>query len=108
MARITKTLVKRKTGLAEPDSVAYSDDFGRTWFWASNGAPVPMHVIDDYDLSFDRAAQKKACDDHTEAFLAEYRRNRRGPSDEELFEMRAAFGPGAEVVDVVTGQRYRV
>jgi hypothetical protein len=27
------------------------------------------------------------------------------PSSEELFEMRAAFGEGAEVVNVLTGRR---
>lgn len=41
--------------------------------------------------------------------LAEYREARKNhtPSAEEMFEMRAAFGPGAEVVDIITGQVYR-
>jgi hypothetical protein len=37
-----------------------------------------------------------------------YRKNYKGPSDEELFEMRAAFGPGAKVVNVLTGHTYTV
>jgi hypothetical protein len=28
------------------------------------------------------------------------------PSDEEMYEMRAAFGPGQKIVNVVTGQEY--
>jgi hypothetical protein len=38
--------------------------------------------------------------------LEQYRKNRRAPSEEELFEMRAAFGAGATVVDVLTGREY--
>lgn len=38
------------------------------------------------------------------AFLAEYQARRKSPSAEELAEMRAAFGAGATVVDVLTGE----
>jgi hypothetical protein len=38
--------------------------------------------------------------------IAQYRKNRRAPSAEDLFEMRAAFGAGATVVDVLTGREY--
>jgi hypothetical protein len=37
-----------------------------------------------------------------------YRKNYKGPSQEDMFEMRAAFGPGAQVVNVLTGHRYTV
>ena len=37
-------------------------------------------------------------------FLEEYRRNRKAPSAEEIAEMRAAFGTGAKVVDIITGE----
>ena len=37
-----------------------------------------------------------------------YRKNYRGPSEEEMFEARAAFGPGAQVVNVFTGHSYTV
>jgi len=40
--------------------------------------------------------------------LENYRRNYRGPSEEEQFEMRAAFGSGARVVNVLTGHEYTV
>lgn len=40
--------------------------------------------------------------------IARYRANYRGPSEEERFEMRAAFGAGAKVVNVLTGDSYTV
>lgn len=40
------------------------------------------------------------------AFLENYRANYKGPSDEERFEARAAFGAGAEVVNVITGTKW--
>lgn len=44
----------------------------------------------------------------TQAFLAEYRKNYCGPSAEEVAEARAALGPGARVVNVITGHSYTV
>ena len=43
-----------------------------------------------------------------EAELAEYRAKYKGPSDEELAEMRAAFGPGTTVVNVITGKKIKL
>ncbi len=40
--------------------------------------------------------------------LAEYRRNYKGPSAEELYEMQSAFGKGTVVVDVITGKRIQL
>jgi hypothetical protein len=37
-----------------------------------------------------------------------YRKNYRGPSQEERFEMQAAFGSGARIVNVLTGHEYTV
>ena len=52
-------------------------------------------------------ATKKKRDAQTERELKAYRESMRNHqySDEELFEMRAAFGEGATVVDVITGQQ---
>jgi len=36
--------------------------------------------------------------------VAEYKKNQSAPSQEEIFEMRAAFGERAKVVDVISGQ----
>jgi len=35
----------------------------------------------------------------------EYKRNQRPPSAEEMFEMRAAFGEGVTVVNIITGRK---
>ena len=53
-------------------------------------------------------ATHTAREDEVEAELAEYRANYRGPSAEELAEMRAAFGPGATVVNVITGKKIKL
>ena len=50
---------------------------------------------------------EKAREIEVEKELAEYRRNYKGPSAEELAEMRAAFGPGEVVVDLISGKEYR-
>ena len=47
---------------------------------------------------------EKARDIENQKFFAEYRKNYKGPSKEELFEMKAAFGEGTTVVDVITGK----
>lgn len=56
----------------------------------------------------DAEATQKARDAEVEKSISEYRERMKNhkPSAEELFEMRAAFGPGAKVVDVFTGQTY--
>lgn len=54
----------------------------------------------------DNSNRARAAD--TAAFLAEYRKNYRGPSAEERAEARAAFGAGTTVVNVLTGHRYKV
>ena len=51
---------------------------------------------------------KAARDEEVSRELEEYRRNYKGPSEEELLEMRAAFGAGTEVVDIITGQRIQL
>jgi hypothetical protein len=75
--------------------------------WESNGRVVPDDVLAAARISPTiRARCKRARDAETAAFLAECRRNPRPPTDEERFEARAAFGPGVELMDVITGQRW--
>ena len=40
--------------------------------------------------------------------LEAYRKSYRGPDEEEKAEMRAAFGTGSTVVDIITGERIRL
>ena len=50
----------------------------------------------------------EAREQDTRKFLDAYRANYRGPTAEEKFEARAAFGAGATVVNVITGTSYVV
>lgn len=57
------------------------------------------------------AQQAAAHGTHVDETIREYAaaraRRTREQVEEELFEMRAAFGPGVEVVNVLTGERTR-
>ncbi len=57
------------------------------------------YVTDKFSVE----ATAKACDEENKKVIAEYRKNYKGPSEEEMFEMRAAFGAGATIVDIFTG-----
>ena len=61
-------------------------------------------------LPIDREATAEARDREVSKSIEEYRQARSGRkySEEELFEMRAAFGEGTEVVDVFTGERFHL
>ena len=64
------------------------------------------YITDEVDAEATRAAREE----ETAAFFESYRkanRNRRR-SAEELHEMRAAFGTGTTVVDIITGERVRL
>lgn len=80
--------------------------------WHSTGLVPPQDVLDIWAAAgkpFDLEASRREREAQTDAFLTVYRARqaRRRPSAEERAEMRAAFGPGAEVVDIVTGRRIR-
>ena len=53
-------------------------------------------------------ATREACQDETMKAIEAYMANYTGPSEEELFEMRAAFGTGTTVVDVLTGKKIKL
>ena len=86
---------------------AYQDENG-VWRWQSNDRVPPEDVLEKWNLS-DDIMQKclETKDQETHEFLAKYREQMKNhvPSDEEIFEMRAAFGPGATVVNVITGKK---
>ena len=84
------------------------------YVWTTNGRVPPADAIVEYGIDklpgFDKALHDKVRDEQTSSFLADYRERMKNykPSEEELFEMRAAFGPGATVVNVITGQKFKV
>ena len=53
----------------------------------------------------DEEATKAARDEEVTRSLSEYRRNAKPASEEELSEMRAAFGEGQTIVNILTGER---
>ena len=53
----------------------------------------------------DEEATKAARDEEVTRILAEYRRNAKPASEEEINEMRAAFGEGQTIVNILTGER---
>ena len=58
-----------------------------------------VRVTDRADAEATRAAREA----EVEAELAEYRAGYKGPGTEELAEIRAAFGPGATVRNIIIG-----
>ena len=68
---------------------------------------LALHV----GVEFDNDASDKADAEAMADFFAEYKENQANRSDEqraeEAFEMRAAFGPGETVVNVITGETTR-
>jgi len=78
--------------------------------WTSNGTVPPADsaaLLASLGLagSMDLEASAIVRERETLEFLARYRASQPAePSGEELFEMRAAFGPGARIVDVVSGR----
>jgi hypothetical protein len=81
--------------------------------WDSNGQVPPRDVLavmlDTGGITADEhSASVEALDTETAAFIAACRKAASRPDAEELHEMRAAFGEGAEVVNVVTGRATRL
>jgi hypothetical protein len=82
--------------------------------WTTNGQPVPDHcavllVALGLGEGIDLDATKAASDAATAEAVARYREAQPAvPSAEELAEMRAAFGPGAKVVNVMTGREVQL
>lgn len=60
------------------------------------------YITDEVDVEATQAARAAEVSKSLEG----YRRNARPASGEELNEMRAAFGEGQTVVNIITGQRY--
>jgi hypothetical protein len=83
--------------------------------WDSNGQVPPKDVVEEMlagqaITTNEYLASGRARDTETAKFLDAYRTRMANhvPDAEELYEMRAAFGEGAEVVNIITGQRTTV
>lgn len=98
---------KIKTQTYEKDGALFWS-VARTWN-PPQERPVPMDVFKDAGVEAP-AGQKAVVSAHEAANIAAYRKAMENhvPSAEEMFEMRAAFGPGATVVNVLTGKRTKL
>lgn len=83
--------------------------------WKSNDRVIPSDYREvlahtAYRDLFDEEASVQADREDTRKILEEYRKNMENHtySDEEMFEMRSAFGEGTEVVNVITGRVVRL
>lgn len=81
--------------------------------WNSNNNVPPDDIIEFavfLGLPVDPAKCKVANDEDTKVFLAAYRQRmaQRTPEQiaEQRAEARAAMGPGVEMVDIISGERY--
>ena len=61
-------------------------------------------VSDKVNVEATRAAR----DEETAKVIEAHRASYTGPSEEDLFEMRAAFGTGTTVVDIFTGKKIKL
>jgi hypothetical protein len=72
--------------------------------WKTNNSVPPEDILNNAGLDAPTLARCKAArSTDLDQFMAKYRKAQAGrqPSAEERFEMRAAFGPGVEVVNVI-------
>lgn len=106
---LTNTLFMTKVTKSE----VYFNQNG-AYCWKSNNRPVPVDCVTasgvDQLPNFDLAKQKQACEESAAEAIKAYREFRasHGYSNEELFEMRAAFGQGKVVVDVFTREKIKL
>lgn len=61
-------------------------------------------ISDKVNIEATRAARDEETANVIEAYKASYT----GPREEEMFEMRAAFGTGTTVVDIFTGKKIKL
>lgn len=77
-------------------------------FWKSNGRAIPSdcaEILSHTTFTFDPEETRKAREEQTAESLRKYTRR---ATDEEKAEMRAAFGPGTTVVDIISGETFRI
>lgn len=103
-----KDATKRVQDYVEEAKIKADVDSNGAIRWKNNG----NYLMDDYcevleyaGYPFSREATKAERDSQVAEQLADYRANPPMMTDEEIEEMRAAFGNGTSVVDVISGQQ---
>jgi len=82
-------------------------------YWKSSGNYLPQdsaEILLHTSFKFDYENTLLAAKKQTEGFIEDYKKRMANykPDEEELVEMRAAFGEGATVVNVFTGQSIKL
>ena len=100
--------VRKAVAEAETKATVESDGAIR---WNSNG----WYLMDDFcekleyaGYSFSRRATAKKREAEDAESLARYRESHTGMGAEEIAEARAAFGAGTTVVNVLTGEKFKL
>ena len=103
-----KDATKRVQDYVEEAKMKSDVDSNGAIRWKNNG----NYLMDDYcevleyaGYPFSREATKAARDTQVAEQLAAYRANPPMMTNEYIAEMRAAFGNGTSIVDVISGQR---
>jgi hypothetical protein len=81
--------------------------------WKTNDQVPFDDMLQDFQrlgIRFDVEKTKQFREKQVEESIAAYKKSMENHqySEEELFEMRAAFGPGTEVVNIITGKKVRL
>ena len=78
-------------------------------YWKSNGQYIPSDCVEKLKHTgflFDAEATNEAEHRQIAEFMNRNRNKKSKLSDEERFELRAAFGKGAKIVNVITGETF--
>ena len=95
-----------------PPPEVHFDSATGVYRWNSNNRIPPADCVTPYGIDtlpgFDLARTNQVRDEETSAFIDKYRAAMANHvySDEEKWEMLAAFGPGKKIVNVFTGQEH--
>lgn len=93
---------------ARADNDEIRTNIGGGAFWNSNGNYLPddcAEILSYTDFCFSLEETRRAREAQTAMFLESYRKQSHQPTEEERMEMQAAFGKGATVVDILSGER---
>lgn len=105
---VAESEAQKAVASASKDAVKDSDGALK---WRSNGRYLMndmVEMLEHKGFDFSAEATNKKREDQDRAFIDEYQSRPHEISDEELFEMRAAFGPGETIVDVFTGKKIQL
>lgn len=92
----------------DPEHATFTDGVMR---WTCNGAVPPEDIValaKHLGMPVDIERTNQARGDELRSIIARMRANDRPMSEEEKAEARAAHGPGAVIVNVITGRRTRL